>query len=105
MNAVNAPTPVQTSVSFYHGLAAWDFSEAAQAGDILIEDLGLGNRWIPAETLRLGSALAKLKLGDPDGAKAVYTRMSRLESEATLPDHVIFGLIEGRVGAAPLKRP
>jgi hypothetical protein len=98
MEAVNAPASIQTSVSFYHGLAAWDFGEAARAGDILIEDMAVGKTWIPAETLRLGTALARLKLGDPDAARAVYTRMSRLESEATLPDRVVLGLIEDHSG-------
>src|SRR4051812_23929976 len=94
MLVADAPASIETAVSFYHGLAAWDFAEAARTGDILIEDQVLGKSWIPAETLRLGSALAKIKLGDAQGARAVYTRLSRLESEATLPDRVIFGLIE-----------
>jgi hypothetical protein len=104
MQIADAPASIETSVAFYHGLAAWDFAEASRAGDILIEDLALGKSWIPAETLRYGTALAKIKLGDPAGARNVYAKLSRLESEATLPDRVIFGLVEQAPGSPTKQR-
>jgi hypothetical protein len=100
----DAPAPIETAVAFCYGLDSWNFSEASRSGDILIEDLVLGKTWIPADMLRYGTALAKIKLGDFAGARNVYARMSRLDSQSTLPDRVIFGIIEQHAGAAPPTR-
>ena len=84
-----APDGVVASIGLYHGLAAWDFHEAARAGDTLISLVRRGERWLPTELLRRGTALAKVKLGDLNGAGRVYTSLSTLGGKWSLPDEVL----------------
>ena len=84
-----APVGVSAGVDLYHGLAAWDFAEAARAGDTLISLVRRGERWLPTEFLRRGAALAKLKTGDVTGAGRVYTSLSTLGGKWSLPDEVL----------------
>jgi hypothetical protein len=95
---------IRYTVDFYHGLAAWDFLEAARAGDLLMIERKAGRTGISLETLRRGLALAKIKLGDPAGARAIYTALAKSGSGGTLPDRVIVGLIEERL-KTPAKHP
>ncbi len=104
MDATRAPIAVRAAVDFYHGLAAWDFTEAARAGDLLMAERKARRAWISPETLRQGTALAKIKLGDPAGAHAVYAAVATNNRQWTLPDRVIVGLIEERL-QPPAKRP
>lgn len=97
IEATHAPPPVRSAVDFYHGLAAWDFAEAARAGDLLLAEPKEGQSWISATILRRGTAIAKLELGDPAGAKAIYEMVASKDSLWTLPDRIILGLIEGRL--------
>jgi spermidine synthase len=91
----NAPPPaVRAVVDFYHGLAAWDFAEASRAGDALLAERDAQRTWIPIATLRQGTALAKIKLGDTAGAKGVYDRLR--PDTMTVADRVLAGIIEQR---------
>ena len=46
VGAKNAPTAIRAVVDFYHGLAAWDYAEAARAGELLLADKKAGRSWI-----------------------------------------------------------
>ncbi len=97
IDATRAPPPIRAAVDFYHGLAVWDFAEAARAGDLLVAEANAGRGWISPPMLRRGTALAKLELGDPVGARAIYEAVPMKNPEWTLPDRVIVGLIEERL--------
>jgi spermidine synthase len=99
---VKAPAPVLAVVDFRHGLAAWDFAEAAVAADTLITRLEGGEQWLPVELLRRGAAVARLKVGDLQGAARVFTAQSTLGGEWTLVDRVLQAYVADAVsrGAA-----
>ncbi|HEY6220423.1 MAG TPA: hypothetical protein VIV65_10225, partial [Gemmatimonadaceae bacterium] len=92
-----APPHVVATVNFYHGLAAWDFAEAAAAADVLLARRGAGVSWIPPATFRQGAALAKLKLGDAVGAREVYERLK--PDSLTVADRVLIGAIDERLAS------
>jgi hypothetical protein len=69
MNANNAPTGARAAIAFLHGMSAWDFAEASRAATVLIPLGRSGDLWLPADELREGTALARLKLGDVKGAR------------------------------------
>jgi len=111
LRAVKAPAGPVAAVDLYHGLAAWDYSEAARAGEILIAQLQGGARWIPTEILRRGTAVARLELGDPVGAARVYASPVVIAGGWSFTDIVLRAYIEhalSRGGAssapAPLRR-
>lgn len=97
LRETRAPAGVSAAVNLYHGLAAWDFAEAAAAGDTLIAQLKNGARWIPTEIVRRGTAVARLRLNDVDGAARVYTSLATLSGGWTLVDGVIRAYIEKRL--------
>ena len=90
--ATEAPAPVRAVVDFYHGLAAWNFAEAARAGDLLMAESVSGRSWIWQVMLRRGTALAKIGLVDPAGARAVYG--DERARHSGLPDRVLLGVID-----------
>jgi 5,10-methylene-tetrahydrofolate dehydrogenase/methenyl tetrahydrofolate cyclohydrolase len=53
-------------------LAAWDYSEAARAADVLLAAAGRGEMWLNADVLRDGAVMAKLGIGDRTGARAAF---------------------------------
>lgn len=69
----DAPAPARAAVDFLHGLAAWDFAEASRAGQALI-DARLHERvdWLPISLVRNGVVVARIQLGDFEGARAAF---------------------------------
>jgi hypothetical protein len=64
-------------VRFRRGLAAWNFAEAAAAGERLLP-LVTGDRpWISVDELRDGLVLARLHLRDARGARQVFDSLAR----------------------------
>jgi hypothetical protein len=92
LDATKAPPAVRSAVAFYHGVAAWDFNEVSRAGDALVGELDAKRTWIPEETLRIGTVLAKAKLGDIVGARATYERLK--PDAPTVADQVLTGWID-----------
>jgi hypothetical protein len=68
-----APRPAQAAIDFLHGLGAWNFAEASRAGQLLI-DTRLRDTvdWLPISLVRNGTVVARIQLGDFDGARAAF---------------------------------
>ncbi len=74
----HAPPPVHAAVSFYHGLAAWDFQEAAQAAERLLPEFRHRRFWIRPDDLRDGAVIANLKLNDVPRARRLFRLLARV---------------------------
>jgi hypothetical protein len=74
--ATRPPLQAVAAVDFMHGLAAWDFAEAARSADRLSFDASLGEGWVPATMLLDGGVVAKLRTGDVAGARALYDELT-----------------------------
>jgi spermidine synthase len=72
LDRATAPVEVRASVDFLHGLAAWDFTQASQAADVLLAAAGRGELWLDGDVLRDGAVMAKLGAGDRPGAKRAF---------------------------------
>ncbi|MFL5615960.1 MAG: fused MFS/spermidine synthase [Gemmatimonadaceae bacterium] len=75
---VNAPAPARAAIAFLHGLASWDFNEASRAGQALI-DARIRDTvdWLPISLVRNGTVVARIELGDFDGARAAFKAYSQ----------------------------
>lgn len=89
LSRVSPPAGVAAAVDLHHGLAAWDFAEAARAGDTLLAELRAGHTWIPIEMVRRGTAVARLMTGDWNGAGRVYTSLATLGGAWSMVDGVL----------------
>jgi hypothetical protein len=74
----HAPPPVHDAVAFYHGLAAWDFQEAAQAAERLLPEFRRRKFWITPDDLRDGAVIANLKLHDVPRARRLFRLLARI---------------------------
>jgi spermidine synthase len=72
LDRVGAPKVVRDVVSFRHGLAAWDFREASQAGDGLHKSILERKGYIPVNEYLDGMVVAKLRLGDVASARNIF---------------------------------
>jgi hypothetical protein len=71
-----APAEARAAVAFLHGLAAWDFAEAARATGPLLAAAHAGDYWLPADLLRDGAVVARLRTGDVRGARAALDALA-----------------------------
>jgi hypothetical protein len=71
-----APTEARASIAFLHGLASWDFDEAARASAPLLEAAMRGDFWLSPDLLREGSVVARLRTGDLAGARAAWVQLA-----------------------------
>jgi len=69
MSAHDAPAQARASIDFVHGLASWDFTEASRAAEFLLPLAVRGEHWITPDLLREGTTVARLRAGDPRGAR------------------------------------
>jgi spermidine synthase len=76
MDAQHAPPAARASIDFIHGLAGWDFARASRAADLLIPIAIKGDLWMPADELREGAVVARLKIGDVRGARAALDQLA-----------------------------
>jgi spermidine synthase len=72
-----APPVVRDVVTFRHGLAAWNFGQAASAGERLIPMASAKRGWIAGDELRDGLVIARLHLGDIPGARQAHDSLAR----------------------------
>ena len=70
---VDAPAPARAAVEFLHGLATWSFADASRAGQTLV-DARLRDRvdWLPISLVRNGLVVARIQLGDFEGARSAF---------------------------------
>jgi predicted membrane-bound spermidine synthase len=72
LRVAKAPSQAIAAVQFAHALSVWDFTAASEAGDTLMKGVETRMLWVPVEFLRDGLVIAKLRRGDPLGARKVY---------------------------------
>jgi hypothetical protein len=72
-----APEAARAAVDFLHGLAAWDYAEAARAADPLVTAAASGDLWLDADMLRDGAVMAKLATGHRDEARTIFSMLMR----------------------------
>jgi hypothetical protein len=72
-----APPVVRDVVTFRHGLAGWNFTQAAAAGERLIPMASAKRGWIAGDELRDGLVIARLHLGDTPGARQAHDSLAR----------------------------
>ena len=80
MDRHNAPAAVRDIVHFRHGLAAWDFGEAAAAGERMLSLVGTDALWISPDELRDGLVFARLHLRDVAGARRAFDGLFRFST-------------------------
>jgi len=76
MAHAHAPTQARQTIQFRHALAAWDFKAAAALADSLTPSALAFDSWILPDEVREGGAVARLELGDPEGARALWVRLA-----------------------------
>jgi len=72
LDRVHAPMPARAAIDFLHGLATWDYAQAARAADPLLAEAAKGEVWLDPDQLRDGAVIAKLAIGDRTGARAAF---------------------------------
>jgi spermidine synthase len=80
MDKHEAPAAVRDIVQFRHGLASWDFGEAATAGERMLSLVGTEALWISPDELRDGLVFARLHLRDVAGARRAFDGLFRFSS-------------------------
>jgi hypothetical protein len=107
LDAAHAPSDARAAVDFTHGLAAWNFTQASQAADTLItEFLRDSLPWIDFNELRDGAVVARMKLGDLEGARRAFkalapeTEQSDFTAQLLAAD-LVYRIEESRKKPAP----
>jgi spermidine synthase len=71
----DAPSDISRSVEFLHAITRWDWDAAAGVAPGLIESTLHGADLLPADLLLAGVVTARLRLGDPAGARRDHDRL------------------------------
>ncbi len=97
----NAPELARASVDFLHGLAAWDYAEAARAADPLLTAAATGEFWLDPDMLRDGAVMAKLATGHRAEARGIFRMLlSRSSRDITdLRTRLLYSYIADTTGA------
>ena len=77
LESARAPAEVRAAIGFFHGLAAYDFAQAADAAEVLVSALGRNDRWIRPELLHDGAVVSAIRLGDAPRATRLFTATAR----------------------------
>ncbi|MES2177329.1 MAG: fused MFS/spermidine synthase [Gemmatimonadota bacterium] len=76
LDAQHAPREAHAAIEFIHGLSAWDFTQVSQAADVLMAAAERSDLWMPADLLREGTTVARIKLGDMRGARSAFNALA-----------------------------
>lgn len=76
LRATAAPAGAVAAAHFMHGLASWDFVEAAKASEVLLSEAQVGRTWLGADLVREGTVVSKLLTGDVKGARRAYDSLT-----------------------------
>jgi hypothetical protein len=74
----DAPAGARLAIDFAEGLAKWDFAAASRAADGLLPFALERRTWYEFNALRAGAVVAKLRTGDPAGARRFMVEMGKL---------------------------
>jgi hypothetical protein len=102
LGAQHAPALSRQAFAFQRALWSWDFAAASALADTLAPDAAAGGSWYPVDDLRDGATIAKLALGDVDGARRVWVQLQPRTKRR--PDSVRSLLIGAYVIAADRAR-
>ena len=80
MDRHHAPQSAKDVVAFRHGLASWNFVEAAEAGQRLLPVALNEHRWVSADDLRDGLVFARLHLRDATGARQALDTLAKFST-------------------------
>jgi hypothetical protein len=97
-----APEIVRHAVAFRHGLAAWDFAEAARAGAALLPSVMRRERFVPADLYLDGMVAAQLRVGNAQEARRVFRLVGPLAGRALADLRVL--LLDAYIAAAGAPR-
>jgi predicted membrane-bound spermidine synthase len=80
MARMHAPAQARQSIGLRRALASWDFKAASAYADSL-EPMAIAlDAWTGVDEIREGGVVAKLKLGDPVGARRLWVALSPVAS-------------------------
>jgi len=71
-----APAAARQAFGYLHALSVYDFKTASAIADSLYPAAERGASWVPVDDLRDGATIAKLRLGDVDGAMKYWRGLS-----------------------------
>ncbi len=74
----DAPVGARLAIDFAEGMAKWDFVAASRAADGLLPFAMERRTWYEFNALRTGAVVAKLRTGDPAGARRFMVEMGKL---------------------------
>ena len=86
----HAPAEARQSIGLRRALSSWDFKAASAYADSLVPQAIALDAWTGVDEIREGGMVAKLKLGDPIGARRMWVAMSRV---ATRPPEALRSLL------------
>jgi predicted membrane-bound spermidine synthase len=97
----DGPAVVRDVVVFRHGLAAWDFAEAAAAAQRLLEAEAHRNGYIATDELNDGGTVALLRTGRLEEAERFYAELlrSRARSVGDLRSRLLTAYVSSLAGA------
>jgi hypothetical protein len=71
-----APAGLRHALAFARASAGWEWTAAAALGDSLLDDAVAGRGWLPPDDLRDNAVVARLRIGDPAGARRVFDALA-----------------------------
>jgi predicted membrane-bound spermidine synthase len=71
-----APRDVRESLAFVRAAAGWSWADAARLADVLADSAARGRSPLDPDVIRDNGVVAKLRVGDPAGARRLFTRLA-----------------------------
>jgi hypothetical protein len=78
MDRHDAPELAREAIAFRYALATWDFQEMSRAADAMLPSLLDRDGWMLPEEVLAGGIVAKLRLGDVQGAVSLWEELGPL---------------------------
>ncbi|HUF31114.1 MAG TPA: fused MFS/spermidine synthase [Gemmatimonadaceae bacterium] len=78
-----APIGARHAIDFAEAMATWDFETASRAADALLPFAMERRSWYEFNALRTGAVVAKLRIGDPAGARRYLVELGKLGANPT----------------------
>ena len=90
MTRMHAPAEARQSIGLRRALSSWDFKAASAYADSLAPQAIVLDAWMGVDEIREGGMVAKLKLGDPIGARRFWVALAPV---ATRPPEALRSLL------------